>query len=71
MFSLMNNNLANYWTSSGPYDEIFNYIEKDVSKVREDLALMISGVPVQAKVREYASTSMELRYFQLWSYMAS
>ncbi len=60
VFSLMNNNLANYWTSSGPYDEIFNYIEKDVSKVREDLALMISGVPVQAKVREYASTSMEL-----------
>lgn len=60
VFSLINNNLASYWTSSGPYDEIFHYIEKDISQVREDLALMISGIPVPAKVREYASTSMNL-----------
>ena len=26
--ALLNNNLGNYWTSSGPYDEIFYYIEK-------------------------------------------
>lgn len=60
VFSLMNNNLANYWTSSGPFDEIFYYIEKNVSQVREALALMISGTPVPAKVREYASASMNL-----------
>lgn len=60
VFSLMNNNLASYWTSSGPYDEVFYYIEKDVSQVRESLALMISGIPVPAKVREYASTSTNL-----------
>lgn len=60
VFSLINNNLASYWTSSGPYDEIFHYIEKDISQVREDLALMLSGIPVPAKVREYASTSMNL-----------
>lgn len=60
VFSLMNNNLGNYWTSSGPYDEIFYYIEKDISQVREALALMISGTPVPAKVREYASVSMNL-----------
>lgn len=60
VFSLMNNNLASYWTSSGPYDEIFYYIEKDISQIRDALALMISGTPVPAKVREYASTSMSL-----------
>ncbi|MCI9636682.1 MAG: AAA family ATPase [Hungatella sp.] len=60
VFSLMNNNLANYWTSSGPYDELFYYVEKNVSQVREALALMISGTPVPAKVREYASASMNL-----------
>lgn len=27
VLSLMNNNTGNYWTSSGPYDEIFYYIE--------------------------------------------
>ena len=26
-----------------------------------DLALLVSGIPVQAKVREYAATSMNLR----------
>lgn len=58
--SLTNNNLGNYWTSSGPYDEIFYYIEKNIDEVRDDLALMVSGMPVPAKVREYAATSMNL-----------
>lgn len=58
--SLMNNNLENYWTSSGPYDEIFYYIEHNVADVRDDIALMVSGVPVSAKVQEYAAVSMKL-----------
>ena len=58
--SLSNNNLGNYWTSAGPYDEIFYYIEKNVADVRDDLALMVSGIPVLAKVKEYAATSMNL-----------
>lgn len=58
--ALLNNNLGNYWTSSGTYDEIFYYIEKNVDDVREDLALMVAGKPVSAKVREYAATSMNL-----------
>lgn len=59
--SLLNNNLGNYWTSSGPYDEIFYYIEKNVDDVRDDLALMVAGIPVSAKIREYAATSMNLQ----------
>ncbi|MDO4298823.1 MAG: AAA family ATPase [Lachnospiraceae bacterium] len=61
VFSLMNNNLGNYWTSSGPYDEIFYYVRENTDTVRDELALMVSGVPVPAKVREYAATSMELK----------
>lgn len=61
VMSLSNNNLGNYWTSSGPYDEIFYYIEQNVDAVRDDLARMISGNPVQAKIREYAATSQELK----------
>lgn len=60
VFALMNNNLGNYWTNSGPYDEIFYYIEKNIADVRDDLALLVSGTPVSAKVREYAATSMNL-----------
>ena len=58
--ALRNNNLGNYWTSAGPYDEIYYYIENNVAAVRDDLALMVSGIPVPAKIREYAATSMNL-----------
>lgn len=61
MLSLSNNNTGNYWTSSGPYDEIFYYIENNIADVREDLALMVSGIPVPAKIQEYAATSMNLQ----------
>ena len=61
VMALSNNNLGNYWTSSGPYDEIYSYIEKNVDAVRDDLARMVSGIPVSVKIREYAATSQELK----------
>lgn len=61
VMSLTNNNLGNYWTSSGPYDEIYYYIEHNVDAVRDDLALMISGNAVPVKIREYAATSQNLK----------
>lgn len=61
VMSLSNNNLGNYWTSSGPYDEIFYYIEQNVDAVRDDLARMVSGNPVPVKIREYAATSLDLK----------
>ena len=61
VLSLSNNNTGNYWTSSGPYDEIFYYIENNINDVRDDLALMISGISVVANIQEYAATSMNLK----------
>lgn len=58
--SLTNNNLGNYWTSSGPYDEIFYYIEHNVDDVRRDLALMAAGEAIPSKIQEYAAASMNL-----------
>ena len=45
--SLTNNNLDSYWTSSGPYDEIFYYVKNNLSEGSNDLAVLISvdGVP--------------------------
>lgn len=59
--ALANNNLGNYWTSADPYDEIYYYIENNVGDVRDSLVLMISGISVSAKIREYAATSMNLQ----------
>lgn len=61
VLALTNNNLGNYWTSSGPYDELFYYIGANVDEVKEDVGRMIADIPVPAKVREYAATSMELK----------
>lgn len=58
--ALTNNQLRNYWTSSGPYDEIFYYIKENVSEIREDFVLMISGERVEAKMQEYAATAKVL-----------
>lgn len=58
--ALTDDELANYWTSSGPYDEIFYYIRNNIESVREDLVFMIAGEGVQAEVRNYAAVSMEL-----------
>ena len=32
-----------------------------MADVRDDLALMVSGISIPARVREYAATSMELK----------
>ena len=50
--ALSDGQLGSYWTSSGPYDEIFYYIEHDIEQVRSDLALMISGTPVPANIQQ-------------------
>ena len=59
--ALTYNQLRSYWTSSGPYDEIFYYIGANTDAVKDDIALMVADVPVPAKVQEYAATSMELK----------
>lgn len=59
--ALSDNQLASYWTSSGPYDEIFYYISANVDAVKDDVALMVADNPIAAKVQEYAATSMELK----------
>lgn len=61
VLALQNNNLGNYWTSSGPYDELFYYIGANVDSVKEDVGLLLSDIAVPARVREYAATSMELK----------
>ena len=60
VLALTNNNIGNYWTSSGPYDEIFYYIRQNIDDIQSDLALMISGESVTAKIQEYAAVSMNL-----------
>ena len=53
--------MGNYWTSSGPYDEIFYYVRNDIKNIRNDLAVMVIGERVNAKIGDFAAVSMELK----------
>lgn len=58
--SLTDNQISNYWTSSGPCDEIFYYIRNNIEDVRDDLAMMVSGERVRIRLQGYAAASTEL-----------
>ena len=51
---------GDYWTDSGPNEEIFHYIEYNVAGVRDDIARMVEGQAVDAKMNRYAAVSMNL-----------
>lgn len=59
--ALSDGQLASYWTSSGPYDEFFYYIRNDLEHIRDDLALMVCGESVDARIGEFAAFSMDLK----------
>lgn len=58
--ALTDNQLRNYWTSSGTYDSIFCYIKDNVADIQNDLALMFAGEAIPSDIQEYAATSMQL-----------
>lgn len=58
--ALSYNQVHSYWTESGPYDEIYHYVKHGSAELRDEITLMMSGIPVPANVQEYASVSMEL-----------
>lgn len=58
--ALSDNQLANYWTSSGTYDSIFGYIKDNIADVQDDLALMFGGAAIPSDIQEYAAASMQL-----------
>ena len=59
--ALEDNELADYWTGSGPYDEIFFYIKNNINDVRDDVVLMTAGEGVKVEIQNYAAVSMELK----------
>ncbi|MCM1057052.1 MAG: ATP-binding protein [Firmicutes bacterium] len=58
--SLTDNQISNYWTGSGPYDEIFYYIRNNIEDVRDDLVMMVSGERIEIKLQGYAAAATEL-----------
>ncbi len=58
--TLTRNQIRSYWSATGTYDEISAYITNDRANVKKDVALMVAGEAVPAKVEEFAATAMNL-----------
>lgn len=59
--ALTDNQLRNYWTSSGTYDSVFGYIKDNIPDMQDDLALLFAGEAIPSDIYEYAATSMQLQ----------
>lgn len=58
--ALSDNELTNYWTSSGTYDSVFSYIKDNVAEVQDDIALLFAGEAIAIDMQEHAATAMHL-----------
>lgn len=52
VLALSNEKLANYWTSSGPADEIFDLLRLNVSDIQKPVARMIAGETIECLIDE-------------------
>ena len=59
--ALTDNQLSNYWVSSGKYDSIFQYMKHNVDQIQNDLTLMFAGERIPSGIQEYAATAQELK----------
>lgn len=50
----------NYWTETGPMNEIAECIEHNVFEVREDIVKMVAGVPVEVDLQGYSASELQL-----------
>ena len=60
VLALADDALKSYWTDSGPYDEIYYYIEHDVAAVRDDVVRLVAGEKVSVRLVGYAASAMSL-----------
>lgn len=70
VLALTDQQLRNYWTSSGPYDEIFYYIQNNIDSMRDDLILLTAGEHVQTAIGQFtAATAKPETKEQIYSAM--
>ncbi|MCH4287080.1 MULTISPECIES: AAA family ATPase [Erysipelotrichaceae] len=58
--ALQKGKCKNYWTETGPMNEIAEYIEHNVDEVREDIVKMVAGIPVEVELEGYAASQLQL-----------
>ena len=58
--ALNDNKIGNYWTETGPFNEVINCIQNNIDAVREDIVRMVAGEAIEADIQEYAANQMKM-----------
>jgi len=58
--ALIDNVCLNYWTETGPMNEIANCVENNVDAVREDIVKLVAGIPVEIELQGYSASELQL-----------
>ena len=59
-YALSDEVCQSYWTNTGPMDEIIYYINNDIDSIKNDIIQMVSGIPLQIKLKGYGAEQIEL-----------
>ncbi|MBR0183641.1 MAG: AAA family ATPase [Clostridia bacterium] len=71
VYALSDGVCQSYWTNTGPMDEIIYYINNDIDAVKNDVIQMVSGIPLDIKLKGYGAERKELNTKnQIFSAMA-
>jgi hypothetical protein len=58
--ALMRGICLNYWTETGPMNEIADCIENNIGEVREDIVKLVAGIPVEINLKGYSAIEQQL-----------
>lgn len=58
--ALSNGLCRNYWTETGPMNEVADCVEHNVDEVREDIVKLVSGISVPIKLKGYSAAEQQL-----------
>lgn len=58
--ALTRNKCLNYWTETGPMNEIADCIEHNIDEVREDIVKLVAGIPIKAYLEGYSTAQLKL-----------
>ena len=58
--ALLRGRCLNYWTETGPMNEIADCIEHNVDAVREDVVKLVAGLSIPVKLEGYSASELQL-----------
>lgn len=58
--ALLNGVCRNYWTETGPMNEIAVCIEHNIDEVRDDIVKMVSNIPIEIELEVYSAIEQQL-----------